>query len=1466
MRNTNLDANFRKDDAIRKIITNASQTLKMAVNKVPKFTANILTVLLFLMIGAINIYSAPPYSSTNPLQAGTEQNPWEICNLSDWNLFAADVNNPIYQGFPGVYFKLMANLGSENPADRVTVMAGSNPTPFKGHFDGNGKTVWVDIHSDNLLSGQTTWMGLFCVLENATVKDLTVKGEVTNNDAYCAAGIAAHARGITTIHNCKNYAKITAHSIGGGIVAEIDGGNVTLSNCYNYNSVTALEVAGGIIGEIGGYQTVILDGCHNHGIVSDGKSGGIIGGIIGKIVAGQSVNISNSTNNQAVSGLWAGGFVGEVISNSGTVSFYNSVNNIGGKVEATNEAGGFVGKVSNGSVYFLSCYNKGSVKSVRTGGFIGDVVTGTITFTDCQNSSTATITGVTTGGFIGNVWAGSITFAGCQNNGSVNSNTTSGGFIGNVATGTATFAGCQNNGSIGTNTTTTSGGFIGNVATGNIIFNSCQSNGSVVGVTVGGFVGSMQGGTLAFSNSNNNGSVVGDVAGGLVGNSSGSTTVSATNSYNKGTLIGTVAASGFLPKLIVVNNSITLINFKNYGTIISGGEKLGGIIGSIEGLGTSPILNANISNCHNYGDVIGFGATRIGGIVGSIKDVRFPTFSKCENYGRVISGHYNPADILDKNTLKLFLAHNKIFPAPNRDTIYIGGILGFAIIHSNDTTKFLNCINNGSLISNGTASAGGILGYGGGDAGRVLIQNCMNGGSVILEGGSPIAAAGIMADCFSYSNHGAVNMTILIFNCVNIGKILANGALYSSGIVAYIKVGVLEYNVNSGIVAGGGVVGGIAGFVDDVNTGPVEISNCINTNWVEGSAIVGTHVATNTIISNNFYDKQMTIIGGISGVDIQGKADGLITDRMTSGYLQGRLQGNWTFYPNLYPAISNHTIGLLASAAIYLYNPENVSDVKTAPFGLSNVSNSFHPFVWGKYDDKTTPGFLNYIATSTNGNIDLFNASMVVDNGWDTLSVRLVDGGMPTSPLPLEAPDNLVFEKAVPMNLNALIYNIYASLSGCGGDILKQGSSNVLVGTDKTFTIYVKQCGVIKTLLIDGIPDTTGLTYIGPAETSPKESKYEYTFKNVQANHTIHIEFEYVYPDGVTVYRKHPYDSINSPRNPCNYSSYERTNSDTVVFEINMPSYFPDTIRLSNADIVLYNGNGTVKKVEQHAQYSNKYYVTVLTDTDSLGNPLGYSCSDIMDIIIMIDAVYGIPVNACYQEWYYVRKAFWPNLLIDPINNSTVSIHNSTGTISFGCEITGSKFVKLNTDAYPDFPPNAVAVVDAVDGSSVSCFDAEFISGNGNIYYSFCNLQPNASYNIYLSLPDSIFIDEWGNYNTAFNDSLIGSFQTGFYKIGAENDASTTSSSGGFTISNIYPNPTTNEAEFTVNVLEEGSLNVAIYDLSGSFVMQIISDKFMNANTELRVPLTLGMLSSGTYTVVVSMSNNKSAKQVIIVK
>jgi hypothetical protein len=91
-------------------------------------------------------------------------------------------------------------------------------------------------------------------------------------------------------------------------------------------------------------------------------------------------------------------------------------------------------------------------------------------------------------------------------------------------------------------------------------------------------------------------------------------------------------------------------------------------------------------------------------------------------------------------------------------------------------------------------------------------------------------------------------------------------------------------------------------------------------------------------------------------------------------------------------------------------------------------------------------------------------------------------------------------------------------------------------------------------------------------------------------------------------------------------------------------------------------------------------------------------------------------------------------------------------------------------------------------------------------------------------------------------------------------------SNNAFIMSNINPNPTSNNAEFTITVYEEGNLNVEVYDLAGLYVMDVISNKSMTANTSLQVALNFGILPNGTYTVMVTLGNNNIAKQVIIVK
>jgi hypothetical protein len=130
---------------------------------------------------------------------------------------------------------------------------------------------------------------------------------------------------------------------------------------------------------------------------------------------------------------------------------------------------------------------------------------------------------------------------------------------------------------------------------------------------------------------------------------------------------------------------------------------------------------------------------------------------------------------------------------------------------------------------------------------------------------------------------------------------------------------------------------------------------------------------------------------------------------------------------------------------------------------------------------------------------------------------------------------------------------------------------------------------------------------------------------------------------------------------------------------------------------------------------------------------------------------------------------------------------------------------------------------------------------------------PDDRYEVYI---DGKKVDEWIS-------SLV--YQgTGQNKIAYNDNSLTSSNNGKFTIGTISPSPVIDDAKFKVNVLEEGILNVAIYDLTGAFVMDILSNKFMSADTEFEVPMHLGLLSNGTYNVMISVGDDVVMRPIII--
>lgn len=204
----------------------------------------------------------------------------------------------------------------------------------------------------------------------------------------------------------------------------------------------------------------------------------------------------------------------------------------------------------------------------------------------------------------------------------------------------------------------------------------------------------------------------------------------------------------------------------NYGSIY-GATKLGGISGSIAG----DILGAQqftFTGCENNAFVTGSGEY-VGGISG-YNDNLNPLFTNCKNtsqyswltgvkYVGGISGRYGTfVDCENSMAIK----HNGFVQTTWQ---YVGGIVG-----SGDDSTFTNCINSGNIIDY-TKSTGVTATYIGGIAGftsKLLMTGCSNSGTIA---GSE-CVGGLVGKSDATFFEGQKNTLI---NCSNTGNIYAFG-------------------------------------------------------------------------------------------------------------------------------------------------------------------------------------------------------------------------------------------------------------------------------------------------------------------------------------------------------------------------------------------------------------------------------------------------------------------------------------------------------------------------------------------------------------------------------------------------------------------------------------------------------------------------------------------------------------------
>ena len=184
--------------------------------------------------------------------SGTQADPFLIRTAKEMAAFAAHVNAG--GATAGIFFKLSADINlqdcSENFFDDGSgwIPIGSVSFPFRGIFDGGGKTVTgLHIEDERAWSNISENKGLFGVLNEATISHLNVKDADIFSVRGYIGGIAGRMVSNSKIENCHVSGEIRSGAgYIGGVVGYMSGSSVTA--CYVTGTVSGLSFVGGVAG------------------------------------------------------------------------------------------------------------------------------------------------------------------------------------------------------------------------------------------------------------------------------------------------------------------------------------------------------------------------------------------------------------------------------------------------------------------------------------------------------------------------------------------------------------------------------------------------------------------------------------------------------------------------------------------------------------------------------------------------------------------------------------------------------------------------------------------------------------------------------------------------------------------------------------------------------------------------------------------------------------------------------------------------------------------------------------------------------------------------------------------------------------------------------------------------------------------------------------------------------------------
>ena len=221
---------------------------------------------------------------------------------------------------------------------------------FNGTFNGENHTI-TNLYEKNRTDSDV--LGLFGIIKNSTVQDVTVKGRIVTEgyltDRFTSVGgIVGYGSG--KIINCISDVEIDITGYGAAGILGREFENAEIINCVNLGTINnTTESTGGIVGR--SEDDVKIYNCYNLGdINSNGyQVGGILGYGLGKVTITNVYNIGNIPLNgpQGRGGII--GSLGQSSLGADIKNAYNFGNIIENNVNWMYGAGGICGRLYNSS-------------------------------------------------------------------------------------------------------------------------------------------------------------------------------------------------------------------------------------------------------------------------------------------------------------------------------------------------------------------------------------------------------------------------------------------------------------------------------------------------------------------------------------------------------------------------------------------------------------------------------------------------------------------------------------------------------------------------------------------------------------------------------------------------------------------------------------------------------------------------------------------------------------------------------------------------------------------------------------------------------------------------------------------------------------------------------------------------------------------------------------------------------------